>query len=826
MKTKMNKYKNKIGRIFTLLIFCIALQIQVLGQITPVENANEIAARAQIGIRARYVDLPTPGTGKVMLHWAPMNLANWNLGKTNGYKISRYLLDINNLPTGVPVVFIVQKKPNIDPTVWALKKNENYYDMVYDALYEPGLPNPVDNKYYKDAATINNGGKPDSLQINNSTDELSFNFAMFAASVSYGAATWAGLTYEDNTIVKGNKYRYVIVPRTSLNDNARSSAKVKAAVPAIVEGIGKVDIETATQGSYPIIKNPDIKYDKNNATKIELRWPYKYSVTDTSKIALSKYFAAFHIERKSNIETTYRRITETPIVKFSQLSDSLFHIDSIANRKLSYTYRLVGISYFDEEQFSIETTITTAQTHNKVPAIKYFKNTNITNYTIDWRISNLSTGGDATFPADSILRYEVWVANKDEPTSYKLLSSSLPKTAFTSTLPKTLFALPLIDSTKSMYFQLKLITIDEDVIESLPFLFLARKKVGPAKPTGLAASFESEVGGIYTIKIKWNKITVNNEPLKYQLFRRIGDDIERYDISNGISVIDQVLDKYPSNISLPRFTYYLIAYDDNFMPSEEATVPFQKTDKFAPFAPTIKSFSVDNLDVTLNFELSLDKDIKSFYVRRRKVGDPDTLSFQIAEFNLSNIQKSILDKNLENGSTYIYWIYAEDNIGNFSCYNKAQNNCFQLVPIKVLNSKKNPIAGFNSNLNNEITSYVLYKNISDRNAPINSSLLSFWKTITPYDLTLTDFDVKYFATYQYGIKAVYKDGTTSPMSTSSVFIPNKEGCISGNLVIVNETELPANTIKTDTSCFEIKLKPGFSAKASNGVQYKGEIKGN
>jgi uncharacterized protein len=835
----MKRFLNTLFLITTILVSNIySFSQAILGDSTikaPInKTADDIAREAfavgKVGIRARYINTPN----KIMLHYAPLDNATFELGKLYGYKITRFEIAANGSEINGTTPIIVKAKTLSE---WQLKKDDDYYDLVYDALnLDPLDPNTLipDNKVYIDPSTkvLN-----DNIQNNNAI----YGMAMFGASVSYGAATYGGLTFEDNTVIAGKKYRYRILARISNTDNSSLKKTRKLNKNEIIsEGIEYVDI-LSTYTEYPDISTPKIKVDKAVAKKVELAWKYKINLDNSATNNLQKYFSSFHIERKPSTEVTYQRITTQPIVKFVSESDSLFYVDTtVTNKTAIYDYRLVGVTYFDEVRNSEPTRIDINQIYDVAPAIDYFKNSpsNLLNYKLDWHFDNIRTGMQTTFPVAEIANYQLWVSNNDK--TYSNSGAIIAKTGLTMDIPKSIFNSSLVDSTKTMYLKLILTTNSTDKIESFSYIKIPAVRVGPAKPTGFTA-VGTIVGDKYIISLNWQKLIVGNDPLKYQIFRNIGNETERYDVSKGINYYEQpmvVSDILLKDMSYPEITYTLIAYDTYFNPSESAIVKITKPDLFTPFPPTIKSFQVNNLDVTLNFEIKVEPDTKEFVLRR---GTSETDMVDILVFTPNSLISTYLDKNLLNNSTYKYTIYARDNSGNVSCFNKAENLCFQIVSVKVLSTKKPQVNGFKAVLNldypsvtlswiglndPDIESYELYKRYIYRLNTADNSSLSFWKNLTSFDITTPDFDVKYTNTYQYGIKAFYKDGTTSPIISLSVFIPNKEACGTGQLVIENSTILPANTIKNDKACFEIRLKDGFSAKASTGVQYKGEITGN
>lgn len=665
---------------------------------------------------------------------------------------------------------------------------------------------------------------------------------MYAASIKYDAARMAGLTLEDPNTSPNIKYRYIIKaldPSAKLNNNLN----VKTAT---VFGIDSVDI-TSTYTELPLITTNDLKIDYDGSIgKVELKLKYKFNVSDSTTL-LSNHFGAFYVERQRFDSTAYpfKRINITPLTKGSALSDYIYHTSFVPNLRYSYKYRIVGLSYFDEERTSPEVIISVPELNYKFPQIENVKDVNGSSYNIKWEFYDSKTNMVVAVPASSLTKQKLYISSKYD-TLFTVINNNIPNNVDNINILKSSIASSLSDSSKVYYYKLKAITVDGDTLSSNAFHFKTAKKSRPAIPTGLTASESTTSNSVYyNVKVEWDKLL----ELGYQLYRRIGNDKEKMEVTGGIKYISFKIDSLSQKMEYPPITYYLVAFDENYNPSDTLKFVFTKPNNLRPISPIIKSYTVDNLDVTLDFELSPSNNIANYYLYRTTLNDHSTQLIPIFDFTPASGIKNYTDLNLVNGQTYIYCLIAKGKgvNGKESCYEMNGDLCTVpglLVPVKVLSSKKDPISLFKGELNldfprenlswvkptsTDVVRYELFKNETNREVS-TANEYTFWKSLPPETITLTDFEVKFFSTYQYGIRAVYKDGTMSPMSTLSVFLPNKEGCVSGNLVITNNTTIPINTTKNDVSCFEIRLKDGFNYKASVvgdvKYQYNGKIVGN
>ena len=821
----------KIQEFKITILFALIANFGIAQNIIP-QNAQY----DHIGIRARFAD------NKMKLHWAPLSLAKWNNGKTFGYKITRWKVGVNNalseetVLTAIPAVPAIKPVP-IDNPEWLTKKPLDFYDIIWDALYEVN-----DSLSYTPKVL-------DSLTtVTNDTDMIRYSFAMYAAGIKYDVARMCGLTYEDNSPLTPNtKYRYKVEALTSTQtNNSKKNAKVGA---AIEYGIDFVDVTTTLEQLPKIMANEiKVKFDKS-VGKVELGWKYKFG-TPSDATELSNYYGSFYVERQriDSSSFAFKRQTLEPFTRFAENSDtlnadSLFYTNKVPNLAFAYKYRLIGLSYFDEEVISDTINISVPELVFSLPQINELKDLNTSTYQMIWQYFNPADNTPTSNPTAGVIKQTIYISKKYDQ-DFNILLDNISPNLSTADIPKNvIFDSIGADSSKVYYYKILTFTTSGDTLTSNAFQFKTSKKSKPATPTGLTATKKTIQDPInYYVDLTWNLLPNTS----YQLFRRIGNDSEKIEISEGIKPVSADIDTLAQKMDYPQISYYLVAFDENYNPSDTLKITYTKPSTLRPLAPIINGYTVEDLNVNLNFELSSSSNVANYNLYRTTLNEPNfSESTPIYTFTAASGVKSYIDPNLSNGQTYIYYLIAFTANGLQSCYEKKMDSdsCLvpaQLVPIKVLSSKKPSIIAFKGDLNldfpsvnltwskpmsSEVDRIELFKNETNREASSTNSY-TFWKSLSADAITLTDFEVKFFATYQYGIRAVYKDGTMSPMSSLSVFLPNKEGCVSGNLVIINETVLPANTIKNDESCFEIKLKPGFQAKANTGVQYTGKIVGN
>lgn len=703
-------------------------------------------------IKTTYKDsikvIARPYSNKILLRWMPLSPKLWRNSIARGYTITRQTLSGTNIiaTTSFTVKF------DSDSTKWHLS-DSTYYQMVYDNHRE-----------------VIEMGNDTTLSVN-----FQYNLVAVGADMSYAAAKLGGLAFVDATVISGVTYRYRIEP-TPLNPARKG---LKTASSPIVIGTNAVEVK-AEDISYPTLEAPQLSRKKG---VIELKWDF-----DASKIYYGSYIIYRSINGGSN-----SRLNAQLWTKMDNSSQFIYYLDSIPNTTTTYTYHLAGKTYFDEYISSVTSTINVTKELTQIPAIKGVKVAG-QGVEVKWR-----------FPADTVIANLASVVNK-----YLILVSPKSDSGFQliRSVNNPLDTIALIDSvtisTKvafklSQYYRIGVIGIANDTTWSLPYILIPKTiDVPPAKPTNFRAAVvnSSSTSKLHLVRLDWN---ANTEPdlLGYRIYRKIGSETEKIDVFNGIRRRISTIDTLGKDTDYPRIKYYITAVDSNYHESAIDSVIYQKPDTHPPISPVITKFNVRGTDVDLFWAKSPSNDVQRTEIWRKLNEASGTWSI-IKTLNATDTTKMMTDTSLIVGKTYVYTIAAFDSSSNKSCYDvpkfqTSQNaaDCYQLVIVEIITESKPVFSDFTATADSvstipaitlhwaytasNIEHFELYRSETPKvnNGTNTTTNFTLWRTLNAVENSIQEDDPKYSYTYKYGIRAVFKDGTTSNMKQITIVMPDK-----------------------------------------------------
>ena len=215
-----------------------------------------------------------------------------------------------------------------------------------------------------------------------------------------------------------------------------------------------------------------------------------------------------------------------------------------------------------------------------------------------------------------------------------------------------------------------------------------------------------------------------------------------------------------------RLTYYfkVCSMDSSLVQSEFSNIAtIESYDVVPPGSPEVSSLDVLPKGLFLSWILPPDDDIEKIIISRT-----DNIDTQAVNFELSlNTQTSYMDEEVIRGRWYAYSLMAVDKEGNISApsheikafaedmnpKNGAQNLAIESVPGDVLKLKVTWTVQ-----NNTVFKYEIYKSVNGKGYELYSKVLAGGKN------EFFDTKVKAKKTYGYQIRAIYSDGTLSPLS--------------------------------------------------------------
>ncbi|MDR0864227.1 MAG: hypothetical protein LBO74_04750 [Candidatus Symbiothrix sp.] len=244
----------------------------------------------------------------IQLRWTVNSPGAWYYTNKNGFIIQRYTLVRDSIVLDTPQVKILTPVPLKPPALddWqTIATNDNYAAIIAQALYGADFE-------------VSGGTKGVGEMIALSQEqEQRYAMAMYAADLSFPAALFAGWGYEDQTVVKGERYLYRVVP---VLDNATK---------AVEEGAIYAGLDDYRELPRPL--ELDALFGNSS---VLITWNFNL---------LLNYYNSYFLERSED-GNLFKRLNANPLTNVTE-SDRIFYTDSIRNNQMYY-YRVIGLTPF------------------------------------------------------------------------------------------------------------------------------------------------------------------------------------------------------------------------------------------------------------------------------------------------------------------------------------------------------------------------------------------------------------------------------------------------------------------------------------------------
>jgi len=531
---------------------------------------------------------------------------------------------------------------------------------------------PANNKLDKEAKALFNSLHQDKYE------EFSRNplrvFVLIKSFYSDELAGYIGITWLDNQVENGKEYTYKIAIAGS-----------------------KVDLGV----SKPIVSSPYAKVVPPEDGKAKR---YKKRVDIVWKPDLYRYYAV-DVYKKSEEETTYKKITKVPRAIQKALADkysdkSVFFEDTAIVYTANYTYRLVALDYFGQaSDMSPEISapagdfIPPAMPFDVVPTPSSLKSA----VRLDWKVAE----------EKDLAGVNIYMGDTPEKEFKKVNPALIPKTQLSYDQGNL--------STGSHYFKVSTVDVAGNETFSAPVFVDIRDLTPPAQPKGL----QSEAGEGF-IKLSWQ---ANTEPdlLGYHVQRSIKANSKIN--SSYVNVTRDAIKQntYTEEISKNvrnEFVYRIVAIDTNFnrsIPSDNTLA--KMPDVTPPSQPVIKNIVSDSSRALVAWLPNTDVDLAGYDLYRELNGD--TMTF--AKVNINPVPSNINsynDRGLKQGTAYAYYLEAIDSSGNRSkkslpFYTKTittkKTGTIHIVSNKYNARKETLVLEWKAESSEEIKGVVLYR---------------------------------------------------------------------------------------------------------------------
>jgi hypothetical protein len=717
------------------------------------------------------------GNNKILVRWMPPTSTDWSDGVSNGYIITRKEYDASGVfITNSTTTFTISAINSEDTlqTKWTQywKADSIIYKQLFYLSTNSLALNSVRNS-------------PLSNPVSTSLEERYF-YANILADERFKAAELCGLGFSDVGLAAGKRYTYSI--RVNKNGGIESPATEH------------VIVNTSNLPDIPI------KFTSENK-RLKINW---------GDNTLQDYYSGYWVEKSTNGGSTYSRLNNIPYINLNaQLTQKMVYIDSIPNSNATYRYRVIGIGYFDELKTGTarDTTITKKQEFS--PGINRVKAVG-SNFKIDWKYPYSNPNSLPVNVNNDLISYTIGVSRLDNAklgtSDFKTIASNVSKTDTSYQFAKSTIPSLLGDTlTNRSIFYYYIVSfgvggsggIGKDTVYSAPYAYKPTfiDNTPPLKVTSLNVSDPVNIANQtkMSIKVSWNNTTDNPGGigvLGYRVFRTIGTDKEKIEVSGGIVAIPDganrslTYDTLSQNLDYKSIKYFVSAFDSLYNESPVDSITYRQKDSIKPLPSRIIGIDLkpDNT-VEIKFIPSPSKKLEPIKQEiRRKEGISGTWSVIRTVLNNETIT-SYLDSQVSGGKIYYYVISAVDDSSNYSCdtlpqlvgpkgFQTTPKGCIIEVEVKTLNlSTKDPLASLTQayseasksvSLNwvipsnwggNTITGYEIYRGNINPSITTKPAFLDFasGSSILSYLDTKVDFD----STYLYKVRANFADGSVS-----------------------------------------------------------------
>jgi len=649
----------------------------------------------------------------VVLRWAPSDPLLWRAYNDAGYVVER--MEITPAMKTRPV----REKLNATPLKpWTLeewKTRARHTDttaaVAATLLYgKSNIPTFKPDKRGRNEVDL-------GAAFNQKYDqENRFGMAMFIADNNAFVAQGLGLRFVDKTAQKGKTYLYSVHaltdPRTVKSDSAAVLIK--------------------TSPSQANVSMPEIRYEESDR-KVTFHWNRKFA---------NAYFSAYYIERSDDGGKTYQRRNKKPFIQplspQAESNDQIVFTDSLQQNYKKYFYRITGVTPFGDlgQPSPAMPVMGTDKTAPAAPLKVEAEHLGKRKVKLTWQ----KTTRENDFAGYMIGRSES-LNGPFSPLTLKLLPKETSSYTDTTAVPWG-----------TNYYVVSAVDTAHNAGISIPAYVTMIDTIAPLKPAGLLGRIDTM--GI--VHIKWT-LGRERDLMGYLVYRANAKDHTFIAITKNFIADSTFTDSLALNTLTEKVYYRIAAFDKNRNPSDFSSIlELKKPDKVPPVAPVFTTFVVSDTAVALTWARSNSADVASQTLYKR---EPNGAWTEVAK--LSKDSTRYTDTKVKKRTSYEYSLVANDDDGNHSVrsfplqvrvYDSGIRQKIEGFLAKVSADKKSVGLSWKYPVKGDYY-FLVYRSYNGGGAEM-------YQQVAGDKLVFADSNVTK-GTYEYAVKAIYKDGSQS-----------------------------------------------------------------
>jgi hypothetical protein len=634
----------------------------------------------------------------IKLRWAPSDALGWSLLNKYGYTIERLtIISGETLAKPIKNITIADGLRPAPLDTWAAEAKTNDFAAV------------AAQSIYGDEFEIGAASTDILTMINVSQEQVQrFSFALVAADQSWQVAKLAALGFEDSTVTQDEKYLY----------------KIFGNIP---QDLYKIDTGYVYIGLRDTADLPDapMLMAKFMGKTVELKWVVQ---------GLKEFYNSYVIERSfdgdnfnllsgnANMLTSTERIPKSAMI---------IKIDSLPASGGRVFYRLRGKSAFGEmgpPSNVVSGTITA--THDFAIEIVTAQNVN-DGVMIGWEISGIYQ--------DSI---DCFIQRSDySEGTYETLNQT----------PVKLEQKYFLDNSPvpTGYYRIVAKIDGGNQINSFPYLMQLMDSVPPNRPEYVRASIDR----LGHVKVTWRESS-GQDLSGYRVYRSNFSNAEFSQLTREPGLDTVFYDTISVNTLTREAYYFITALDSRYNQSAPSNViKVRRPDRVAPVPPVLKSVSVLDSGIKIEWINSSSKDVSEHLLYRAGIKEHWSLIRQLS-INADD-QGVWVDRELPHSGIYQYRLVSVDSSRNKSHptktitvrYNKNQE-AVQVSNLKGYVDRKNKQVKLEwVNPSVKLSGVLIYRSV-------NGGSMSLMENIDGLANTYIDRNLSAPSSYIYGVRVI------------------------------------------------------------------------